>query len=49
MLKHIRDTQIEKGKLEETAQLMLEWMRDMRQVDGIAEWGWKILEPLYSM
>lgn len=28
--------------------LMLEWMRDVKQVDGIAEWSWGILEPLYA-
>jgi hypothetical protein len=27
--------------------LMLDWIRDMRQVDGIANWGWTVLEPLY--
>ncbi|KAI7673426.1 hypothetical protein KC319_g5056 [Hortaea werneckii] len=31
-----------------STQLMLEWVRDVRQVDGIAEWSWNILEPLYG-
>jgi hypothetical protein len=26
---------------------MLDWIRDMRLVDGMAEWGWRVLEPLY--
>lgn len=35
-------------EIEQTVQLMLEWMRDVKQVDGIAEWSWGILEPLYA-
>ena len=34
-------------EIDMTIRLMLEWVRDVRQVDGIAEWGWGILEPLY--
>lgn len=28
--------------------LMLEWLSEMRQSDGIAEWSLRLLEPLYS-
>ncbi|KAK5108758.1 hypothetical protein LTR62_007818 [Meristemomyces frigidus] len=38
-----------RGEIEETVGLLLEWMRDVRQVDGIAEWSWEILEPLYGL
>lgn len=31
-----------------TASAMLEWLRDIKQVDGVAEWSWRILEPLYE-
>ena len=36
------------GRIQETVSLMLEWMRDAQQVDGTAEWGWKIVEPLFA-
>ena len=35
-------------RVQETVSLMLEWMRDAQQVDGTAEWGWKIVEPLFA-
>jgi hypothetical protein len=34
-------------ELARSVALMLDWIRDMRFVDGIAEWGWRVLEPLY--
>lgn len=46
-LKQICDERVNKDDLEQTASLMLDWLRDIKQVDGIAEWGWKILNPLY--
>ena len=36
-------------EISQTVSLMLEWMRDVRQVDGIAEWSWGILAPLYGV
>ncbi|KAK3672625.1 hypothetical protein LTR78_007437 [Recurvomyces mirabilis] len=36
-------------EIDSTIRLTLEWMRDMRQVDGIADWSWGILEPLYNL
>ncbi|CZT14774.1 related to acetate regulatory DNA binding protein FacB [Ramularia collo-cygni] len=47
-LKRICEEQVNREELQKTVLLMLEWVRDVRQVDGIAEWLWKILEPLYS-
>ncbi|KAK5133201.1 hypothetical protein LTR08_008036 [Meristemomyces frigidus] len=35
-------------EIEITIQLMLEWVQDAKQVDGIAEWSWTILEPLFA-
>ncbi|KZF22921.1 hypothetical protein L228DRAFT_261039 [Xylona heveae TC161] len=35
------------GEIEESITLMLDWIDDMRRVDGIALWSWKIIEPLY--
>lgn len=34
-------------EIEKTVHLLLEWVRDVAQLDGIAEWGWGILEPLF--
>jgi hypothetical protein len=42
-----KDKNFEPGELEESTVLMLDWIRDMRKVDRIAQWGWKILEHLY--
>ncbi|TKA68875.1 hypothetical protein B0A55_09253, partial [Friedmanniomyces simplex] len=36
-------------EIESTMDIMLDWMRDVKQVDGIAEWSWGILEPLYGL
>ncbi|KYG40385.1 hypothetical protein M433DRAFT_148429 [Acidomyces richmondensis BFW] len=36
-------------EIEQSVACMLEWVKDMRQVDGIAEWSWQILEPLYGV
>ncbi|KAL1305957.1 hypothetical protein AAFC00_004095 [Neodothiora populina] len=46
-LKGICDERVNREDLEQTASLMLDWLRDIKQVDGIAEWSWKILSPLY--
>lgn len=47
-LKRICEEQVNREELQKTVLLMLEWVRDVRQVDGIAEWLWKILEPLFA-
>jgi hypothetical protein len=47
ILSYICQNNLEPGELEETASLMLDWIRDMKKVDGIAQWGWSILERLY--
>ena len=35
-------------RVQETTALMIDWMRDARQVDGTAEWGWKVVELLFD-
>nr|OQO29272.1 hypothetical protein B0A51_07517 [Rachicladosporium sp. CCFEE 5018] len=47
VLKQICEGRVPDGDLEMTASLMMEWIRDVRQVDGIAEWSWGILEGLF--
>lgn len=48
-LSKICDEKVNRDELEQTASLMLDWLRDIKQVDGIAEWSWKILSPLYRV
>lgn len=40
--------QLDRTEIQETITLIWEWMNDIRQVDGIAEWSWQILEPLFT-
>ena len=47
-LRQICETQVNREETQRTVTLMLDWMRDVRQLDGIADWSWRILEPLYS-
>lgn len=47
-LQRICESQVSHEDIQRTASLMLDWVRDVRQLDGIADWSWRILEPLYS-
>lgn len=47
-LRHICDTHVSCDDIKETVALMLEWLKDVKQLDGVAEWSWGVLEPLYS-
>ena len=47
-LKGICKEQVDRKEMEETASLLLAWLRDIKQVDGIADWCWRILSPLYT-
>lgn len=47
-LSRICETHVSHEEIEKTASLMLEWIRDVKQLDGVAEWSWRILEPLYA-
>ncbi|KAF2215184.1 hypothetical protein CERZMDRAFT_82236 [Cercospora zeae-maydis SCOH1-5] len=48
-LKRICDEHVNRDDITATVSCMLEWIRDIRQVDAIADWSWLILEPLYSV
>ncbi|RMY10018.1 hypothetical protein D0866_14540 [Hortaea werneckii] len=43
-LARICDEKIGLQRVQETTELMMDWMRDAKQVDGTAEWGWKVME-----
>ena len=47
-LRSICETQVSSDEMEQTVTLLLDWIRDVKQVDGIAEWSWKILSVLYQ-
>jgi len=42
-LKRICEDSIIPGDIQATAALMLNWIEDVKQLDGIAEWSWKLL------
>ena len=47
-LRHICETQVNPEDIRSTAALMMNWIQDVKQLDGIAAWSWRILEPLYA-
>jgi hypothetical protein len=34
---------------EETVNMMLDWIRDLRSIDPIARWSWNILQGIYHL
>ena len=47
-LRRICENHVNHEEIQKTAALMLDWVRDVKQLDGVAAWSWRILEPLYS-
>lgn len=41
--------QVEQQKIEATVQLMLDWIHDAAQIDGIAQRSWQIVKSLFRM
>ncbi|KAL9083779.1 MAG: hypothetical protein Q9165_008389 [Trypethelium subeluteriae] len=48
VLGRISRKRIPQVAVEETVKLMLDWIQDVKQEDGAAEWCWKIVQPLYK-
>jgi hypothetical protein len=46
LLRDIRGKYFTNNEIEDTTQLMVDWMQDMREIDGVAQWGWDILSQL---
>ncbi|KAK4983050.1 hypothetical protein LTR50_007450 [Elasticomyces elasticus] len=44
----IASERVNQEEMDFTARMLLDWVRDVRQVDGIAEWAWRLLDPLYN-
>ena len=48
LLHDIRQKYFPNSEIENTAALMMNWLQDMREVDGVAHWGWEILSQLQN-
>jgi hypothetical protein len=48
VLRQICEEHVDLDDTKRTVALMLDWMRDVKQVDGIADWSWRILEPMFA-
>lgn len=46
-IRKIAETYLNFEETQQTVHLLLDWFRDMRQVDGIAAWAWTVLSNLY--
>jgi hypothetical protein len=52
MLRDIRDHLCGPGfqaEFEQSVELMLDWIRDLKTIDPIAMWCWKILQGIYHL
>jgi hypothetical protein len=48
LLQTICEENIGSDEMQGSIDGMLEWLRDMQQMDAIADWGWNLLEKLYD-
>lgn len=46
-LRDIAMRNIDENEYNQTVRLLLHWMTDIKLIDGIADWGWRILRHLY--
>lgn len=46
LLRNIKDQYFTNNEIEDTIALIVNWMRDMRDIDRVAKWGWEILSQL---
>jgi hypothetical protein len=37
------------AEFDESVDLMLDWIRDLKNTDAIAMWSWKILQGIYNI
>lgn len=47
-LRKICDGRVSGQELDRTATLVLDWLRDLRQIDAAAQWACTILEPIFA-
>ncbi|EKG15143.1 Transcription factor fungi [Macrophomina phaseolina MS6] len=36
-------------RIQRSVEVMLDWIGDMRRVDGVAKWAWQTLKPIYGL
>ena len=46
-LREICKGHVSDEELMATALLMLDWLKDVKQVDGTAKWAWRFLQPIF--
>jgi hypothetical protein len=37
------------AEVDQTVELMVDWIRDLKSVDAIAMWCWKIMQGIYHL
>lgn len=47
-LKRICEDRVDADDLERTTVDLLNWIKDMTSIDGVAEWSWRLLGPLWG-
>jgi hypothetical protein len=39
---------LDEDSIHRTIGSMLRWIEDIKQIDGVAEWSWRILNPIFA-
>ena len=47
-LRRICEEKLDSAWVRELVRQMLHWIQDVRQIDSIAEWSWRFLNPLFN-
>lgn len=45
-LRRVCDGRVSEMELDRTVGLILDWLKDMKQIDATAQWAWTIFEPM---
>lgn len=48
LLRSIREDYLDEDDIEHSLSMMRDWIRDLKDVDRLAEWSWQIIEQLYE-
>lgn len=46
LLQMVKEKYFAHGEIEESKELMIDWIKDLREIDGVADWAWKVLNHL---
>ena len=47
-LRQISAEWLDKDLVARSVRAMLRWIEDIKQIDGVAEWSWRILNPIFA-